>query len=77
MPVIATSELIKEDAMSTEDNKARDPLPEQHVVVPDWRGVEVGQPPSFRDPKNRKRQTGSTGTTHMDRDAAERFWGID
>ena len=58
--------------MTTADKPQMPPLPERQVEVPDYRGVEVGQPPRFRDPKNRRRHMGSTIHSYIDPDAP---WG--
>lgn len=55
-------------------DQAREPLPEQRVEVPDYRGVPAGELPRFRDAKNARRQIGSSINSHIDKDAP---WGSD
>jgi hypothetical protein len=60
--------------MSDEQHK---PLPQRELVIPDYRGVLVGEAPRCRDPKNAKRVTPRGAGSYIEPGAGDRYWGID
>ena len=56
--------------MTIEDEKtSARPLNPYETAVADYKGVEFGQPPRFRDPKNARRQMGRSINSRIDKDA--------